>query len=379
MKDITGNPFVVGKYVSPEFFCDREEETSLMKKHLQNGRNMSLISDRRLGKSGLISHLFAQDDIRNTYYTIYVDLYATGSLDEFVTAFGNAVYRSVSGHATWRDRFFQIITSLRFGMKLDELTGAPTFNVGIGEIAEPRLTLEQIFRFLESADKPCVVAFDEFQQIALYDQKNIEALLRTYIQQCTNTLFIFAGSKKHMMAQMFLSPAKPFYQSTVNMSLEPIPMPTYTAFAQRMFSKGGKTIEANRVERVYQICRGVTWYMQVMLNEMYVLTPHGTACPEDAVERAMTNVIQIQELFYREILATLPARQRQLLYAIARQKIARNVTSVAFVKSNHLLSSSSVQSALRALREKDMITQIGDGLAVYDVFFEQYMLMNSGV
>lgn len=51
------NPFVVGKYVSPAYFCDREQETATLIKHLTNGRNVALISPRRMGKSGLIEHI----------------------------------------------------------------------------------------------------------------------------------------------------------------------------------------------------------------------------------------------------------------------------------------------------------------------------------
>ena len=68
------------KYVSDEFFCDREKDTELVKKQITNGRNMTLIADRRIGKSGLISHVFAQPDIQQDYYTIIVDLFATNSL-----------------------------------------------------------------------------------------------------------------------------------------------------------------------------------------------------------------------------------------------------------------------------------------------------------
>ena len=273
MKDSQLNPFVIGKYVSGEYFCDREKETEMLLKQVKNGRNVTLISDRRIGKSGLISHLFAQSDIRKQYYTITVDLYATNSLAELVCMFGKEVYRSIQQqNNSWKDKFFQIISSFRVGFKLDPVSGSPTFDIGIGDIPAPTMTLEQIFDFLEQADKPCVVAFDEFQQIAEYGEKNVEALLRTYIQRCKKTQFIFSGSRKHMMAQMFLSPSKPFYQSTINVGLEPIDREVYVAFAQRMFGKGNKSVEAEAVEQVYDLCRGITWYMQVLLNEMYELT-----------------------------------------------------------------------------------------------------------
>lgn len=246
------NPFVIGKYLSNEYFCDREQETDFLTKQISNGRNVTLIADRRIGKSGLISHVFAQTQMQKSYYTIVVDLYATGSLTEMVHALSNEVYRCVEQQSkSWRDMFFQIISSLRVGFKMDVITGSPTFDIGLGDIAAPEMTLTQIFSFMEKADRPCVVAFDEFQQITNYPEKNIEALLRTHIQQCKKTQFIFSGSRKHLMAQMFLSPSKPFYQSTVSMGLEPIPKTTYIDFAKRMFLKGGKEISDQTVEQVY--------------------------------------------------------------------------------------------------------------------------------
>lgn len=58
MKKSVTNPFVLYGYENPEFFCDREEETKNMLSSLYNGRNITLISPRRLGKTGLILHAF---------------------------------------------------------------------------------------------------------------------------------------------------------------------------------------------------------------------------------------------------------------------------------------------------------------------------------
>lgn len=375
MKDSQLNPFVIGKYVSGEYFCDREKETEMLLKQVKNGRNVTLISDRRIGKSGLISHLFAQSDIRKQYYTITVDLYATNSLAELVCLFGKEVYRSIQQqNNSWKDKFFQIISSFRVGFKLDPVSGSPTFDIGIGDIPAPTMTLEQIFDFLEQADKPCVVAFDEFQQIAEYGEKNVEALLRTYIQRCKKTQFIFSGSRKHMMAQMFLSPSKPFYQSTINVGLEPIDREVYVAFAQRMFGKGNKSVEAEAVEQVYDLCRGITWYMQVLLNEMYELTSEAETCMVTRVEVALQNVVRMQEPFYREMLAMLSPKQRSLLFAIVKEGDAKNITSVPFVEKHALSSAGSVQSAMKGLQERDFVVKHEDVYRVYDVFFAQYIL-----
>ena len=52
------NPFIYQGYESPEYFCDREAETATLLSHLKNGRNVTLISPRRIGKTGLIKNTF---------------------------------------------------------------------------------------------------------------------------------------------------------------------------------------------------------------------------------------------------------------------------------------------------------------------------------
>lgn len=59
------NPFACQGYIGPEYFCDRENETKMLAKTLYNGRNVTLISPRRLGKTGLILHTFAQIKAKN--------------------------------------------------------------------------------------------------------------------------------------------------------------------------------------------------------------------------------------------------------------------------------------------------------------------------
>lgn len=110
---------------------------------------------------------------------------------------------------------------------------------------------DEILLYLENSGRKNIVAIDEFQQIGEYPQKNVEALLRTKIQMCTMTQFIFAGSKKHMMSNMFHSSAKPFYQSVITMGLNPIPLEIYTDFAQKLFEEKGKRLDAEIVEKVY--------------------------------------------------------------------------------------------------------------------------------
>lgn len=369
------NPFIVGRYLAPEYFCDREEETDFLRKQMRNGRNVALISPRRLGKTGLIHHFFHQADVREQFYTFFIDIYATSSLTELVYLLGKAIFEQLKPRSTaWRERFLQVVSSLRVGFKLDAVTGNPTFDIGLGDIQSPETTLSEIFRYLEEADRPCIVAIDEFQQVASYAEQNTEALLRTHIQKCSQTLFIFSGSKRHLMTQMFNSPAKPFYQSAIGMTLQPLDRAVYADFARRLFALNGRRLANGVAEEVYDYTEGYTWFMQMLMNELFALTPLGSTCTPEYIANARSNILQAQDGLYRELLANLSIKQRQLLQAIAREGRVAGITSSAFIRSHHLPSASSVQSAARPLLENDIITQTDGTYRLYDFFLSQWLV-----
>ena len=371
---LISNPFVVGKYLSDRYFCDRENDTEFLRKQIVNGRNVALISPRRIGKSGLIQHFFNQPDIQEAYHVFYVDIYATTSLGEFVYTLGKEIYEQLKSQSTaWKEKFFQIVSSFRVGFKLDTMTGLPGLDIGLGDIQVPQTTLDEIFSYIAASDKPCVIAIDEFQQIGEYAEGNVEALLRTKIQQCQKAQFIFSGSKRHTMTNMFNSPAKPFYQSAISMGLEAIPVNTYTDFAVRLFEEYGKHVDKEVIEYVWTKYDGYTWFVQMVMNELFSLTTSDEVCTMDKVDLALRNVILSQENSYKTLLSNMPPRQKMVLQAIAKEGVACNVTSAKFVKRYNLGSASSVQSAIKLLLKNDFITHEDGRYRVYDYFFSEWL------
>ncbi len=371
---VVNNPFVIGKYLSDSYFCDRSEETEFLRKQIQNGRDVALISPRRIGKSGLIQHFFSQPDIQEQYHVFFVDIYATRSLAEFVYSLGKSIYAQLKPQATvWKEKFFQIITSFRVGFKLDAMNGSPIFDLGLGDIQVPQTTLDEIFAYIDEADKPCIIAIDEFQQIGEYAEKNVEALLRTKIQHCHRAQFIFAGSKRHVMANMFNSPSKPFYQSAISMGLEPIPIDIYREFSTSLFEERNRHVEADAVEKVWKMFDGYTWFVQMMMNELYALTPVGSTCISSMIDEARQNVIMTQEQSYKDLLSNLPPKQKMVLQAIAKEGVAQSITSAKFIRKHNLVSASSVQAAVKLLLKNDLITQSNSGYRVYDFFFAEWL------
>ena len=377
-KLLIDNPFIVGKYVSKEYFCDRVEETNTLIKHIENGRNVALISQRRIGKSGLIEHTFKQSAIESRYYTFFIDIYGTRSFAEFIYIWGKGIFEQLKTRdVKFRERFAQIVRSLKVGFSFDVATALPTFDLSLGDVSSPDITLDEIFEYIDSADKPCIVAFDEFQQIANYpDGERVEALLRTKIQHCKNAQFIFAGSKRHLMAKMFMSAAKPFYQSVLTMGLTPIPYQSYLKFAQEKFSNYDKSVSEDVVEKVYNMFDGTSWYVQMMMNELFALTSKGENCSADMIEYAFVNVVDSQDMAFRGLMDRIPAKQKLVLLAVAKDGEAKSITSGAFIKRHKLLSASSVQVATKALLNEDILTQENGAYRVYDYFFSAWIRNN---
>ena len=371
------NPFVISGYESPSYFCDREEETKDLVRYVTNGRNVAVISTRRMGKTGLIRHCFQQSQIKDWYFTFFVDIYATGSLREFVFALGKEIFEELKPKGKkFTDQFFSIITSLRAGFRLDSISGEPSFEIGLGDIQEAHTTLEEIFRYLEQANKPCIVAIDEFQQIEHYAERNVEAILRTLIQKCKNTNFIFAGSQHHIMSNLFLSPSRPFYQSVSMMHLDCISLSSYTEFVCHHFNDNHREIETAIIEKIYTQFEGHTWYLQIMFNELFSLTEVGVECSLSLFDEALTNLISAQEFTFQEILYRLPEKQKEILIAISKEGKAYAVTSGEFIRKYKLHTPSSVQSALKYLIDKDLVTQEKTVYQVYDRFFGIWIKQN---
>lgn len=366
------NPFITSGYLSPTYFCDRVTETNAVLRYLTNGNHVALISPRRLGKTGLIAHCFYQNSVRQEYYTFLIDVYATKNLQEFVFELGKNILNGLRpfGRKAW-DIFLGSLTSLRSSISFD-YTGSPSWNLEMGDIKTPAITLDEVFRYLEHADKPCLVAIDEFQAIAKYPEKNVEALLRTQIQHCSNATFIFSGSQRHMMGEIFTSPSRPFYQSTAIMDLKPIQEEVYCEFAQQHFSRNGKHIETDAFHKVYQHFEGVTWYIQFVLNSLYSLTQEGETCTADKVETAIDNILSQLNFTYSSLLFQLPAKQKEVLMAICKEGKIKEITSSKFL-STYKLTASSVQGAVKGLLDKDFITYELGIYSVYDKFFEEWL------
>ena len=368
------NPFIVTGRIKPEYFCDRVQESERLIKSVTNGNNLVIISPRRMGKTGLIRFCYEKQEINKEYYTFFIDILHTSSLREFTYLFGREIYETLLPRSRKMiDQFIQTIKSLNGKFGFDPVSNLPTFNIELGDIEQPEYTLDEIFKYLAEADKPCIVAIDEFQQIAKFPEKNIEALLRVHIQKLENCNFIFAGSERHIIQEMFTSAARPFYHSADLLELKAIPQEIYVPFIVGHFERRNRSICKEHVERVYKLFKGHTYYIQKTFNEAFADTPERHECTAEIIQTAIETMIASNDTIFREILSNIPEKQKELLYAIANEGEATGITSADFVKRHSLTSASSVQSAVKKLLDKDIITEINKVYSVTDKLFSLWI------
>lgn len=327
-----------------------------------------------MGKSGLISHLFASEKITKKYITIFIDIYATSTTAELVATLGNAIFNAMAkeNDSAWR-RFIDAVKSLRPSVTFDNNTGAPSIMLASAGISNPQLTLEEIFEYLNNAPRPVIIAIDEFQEISKYPEGNAEALLRSMIQRTPDTRFIFAGSEQSVMTAMFSSARKPFYQSCILLHLPPIPEEEYVGFAMKKFEDYGKKGNREVFTRVYRDMQGITWFVQMILNALFAQTPDGGSLPDEAYPTALQNIIGIQEYSYRELMARLSPQQRTLATFLAKTGAVKNLLSAETLEKIGFRTAASMQSAFKALQRGGIATKSERGYHLYDIFLSTWL------
>ncbi len=361
------NPFVFQGYEGPEYFCDRVKETENLISALKNGRNITLISPRKIGKTGLINHTFYQIKAENKdAICFYVDIFSTKNLQEFVELLCKTVIEdALEREKTFANKVLDFFKGLRPTISPDLMTGMPTVSVSVVP-AQAEYTLKSVFSHLNGLGKPVYMAIDEFQQITEYPETGTEALLRSYIQFIHHVNFIFSGSKKHLMEEMFCAPNRPFYQSTQLMNLEPLQEDVYYDFANKFFEAKKGSFSQQVFRDIYQRFDGYTWYLQAILNRLY---EQGKKVETDkqAVDAILFHVNALAP-HYQMLTSFLTDNQFGLLKAIARAELVEQPLSNEFIKRFELPSTSSVKSALSVLVDKDLVYQTSKGYIVYDRF-----------
>ena len=369
------NPFLLKGYVSRELFCDRQKEVDQLLANVQNGIDTTLISARRMGKTGLIFHFFDHLREQGDVKSIYVDIFSSRNLSEFIKLLAEAILLGFPEKTPIGKQFLEFIKGFRPLIGYDPLTGQPQIQINYQSAQEKEYTLQGLFNFLENQGEQIVIAIDEFQQISDYPEKNIEALLRTYTQNLTNIRFIFCGSRKAMMINLFSNVKRPFFASTQYLSLEKIDRAEYSLFIRNKFSESGIGITDEALAMVLNWSLMHTFYTQSLCNMLYYIADSEITI--DTVKLACVELLKRNEPVFYQYRQLLTTAQWNFLIAIAKEGEVKQLTAQKFISQYEIGTPANARRISRSLLDKELLLELPykkeTFYRVYDVFLSRWL------
>lgn len=369
------NPFVLKPFVTKDLFCDRDTEVELLIDYLLGGSDVTLISPRRMGKTGLILRTFEEiRSRRSDVLTFYVDIMNTRSIEDFNRKLTESVVSALKKENIV-DRFMKFISGLRPAISYDPLTAEPQVSLVYRDDLEKEMTIDMIFRFLKGLDREIVIAIDEFQQIKEYPGVGMEAVLRSHIQHLNNIHFIFCGSRKHIMVEMFTDARRPFYESTSFLSLKKIPSETYKEFIIRQFRSRGRDISDDAVDMILAWTRRHTFYVQKLCHTVFNI--HNKYHDRNDVLLAINLIFDEYEDRFFEIRNLITSAQWNFLKAVASEGTTDHPMAKDFLLKYKIGTPANAQRCLASLLEKELLLATphseGTTYSVYNVFLSRWL------
>ncbi|MBX7206028.1 MAG: ATP-binding protein [Bacteroidia bacterium] len=347
------NPFLVSGYAGENYFCNRKKETDALLKNVNGNLNTTLFAIRRVGKTGLVKHVFHKLERQKKALCIYTDIFATKNLREFTNTLATAIYNKLPENRGLGKKITEFIKRLRPVISYDPLTGSPEVSVDFSKNSGYEKTIQQLFEFLNSQNTKIVIAIDEFQQITHYPEKNTEAFLRTHIQSLKNTVFIFCGSNHKLMYEMFNNAKRPFYASCANMNLDYIKTSDYAGFISKQFAAHRRKITPEAIEFILEWTYCHTYYTQFLCNRLYESA--GKNCTLGDVLAVCEQIHNQEEGIYYQYRNMLTQSQWNLLKAVAIDERIHRPNGKDFIHKHKLGAISSINRSIESLLEKELI------------------------
>ncbi len=362
------NPFIITSYKGPAYFCNRKVETDRLQSAVMNGRNIVLTSLRRMGKTGLIKHVFHFLKEKEQTYLFYIDIQQTTNLNEFLNSLINGLLKDQK--TSFFDKIMDFIKGFRPILSFDPFTGTPEVSIAHTNTSDSKTSILSVFDYLEKLDKRVVIAIDEFQTITQYKESSVEAFLRSHIQHLQNVSFIFSGSSTHILQAMFYSHSRPFYQSAELLNLERLQEDVYTDYIKQHFNNSKRQISDGVIQNCLSWTDNHTFYTQYVLNMLW-----GSGqkhIDQELLLSIQSDIVSSRSALYSNYQRLLGEKQYKLLKAIGLNNGVEKPSAGAFLLKYQLGAASTVNSALNVLLDKELIYKENQKYKVYDVFLMRW-------
>ena len=373
------NPFVYGKVARGEYFADREEEIEELTADIASGQNVILFSPRRYGKTSLILEVL--DRVKGEgFLTVYLDLFKVTSEEAFIAAYAKEIARLQGGGIrSMLRKVKDLLPRLvpKVVVKSEETGVEVEFEFDPRGERAPLLDdlFEAVATVSSQQGKRAVVVFDEFQEIAGWDEEGrVERQMRAHFQLHQSVSYIFMGSKRHLMQELFQNKNRPFYRFGKHLPLGKIPRDKFAKFIQKRFRETGFQVDSEAIEEVLQTTEDHPYYTQLLCHILWARGREEKTITKEDVSQAVQEVFLREAHAFYDLWEMLPLKARQLLVALAKEESSQvQLYSNDFLRKHNLGPASSVQRAIARLLEEEVLERVDGGYQYTDVFFKRWV------
>lgn len=373
------NPFKFGTEVSGEDFCDREEEIAELSQDIRNSTNVLLYSPRRFGKTSLIKQVL-KNIVEEDFLTVYVDLFPAITKEKFIETYAGAVSKLATGS---KEKVLSWIrkTIPKLVPKLTIRTGGFDLEFEFDKSQSYTPIYTDLFQVVHNQSlmlgKAAVVVFDEFQEINNYTDDEIEREMRSAFQTHSNVSYIFMGSKRHIMQDIFENPGRPFYRSAKYIPLGKISEEAFTPFVTSKFRTGNYDISSETTVEILKLSECHPYYTQQLCYFLWEQEIDTREVSNESIDFALKRLLGIENQSFINLWENLTQKQRQLLVAIAEYGPS-SIFSKDFLQKHLLGTASSIQKAVQGLMQREIVSKENGRFVFEDVFFKRWVLATFG-
>lgn len=361
-KDIS---FPLGLADGP-YFCNREEETKLLLRNIKNGMHTVLISPRRYGKTSLAYRALKSSHLPNAS----IDLYMTtnpSDITRAIIAGVDNILSQISNNAEMllnliKDYIKLLRPSFEAGshglkIKLQTIDAAPS----AANICEALKILDSV---LKNKSQRAVLLIDEFQEVhSIAPDAGIEGAIRHIAQETKNITFIFSGSHRHLLKNMFNNRNKPLYRLCDEIQLERIHPEDYIPFIKKFSEKKWKaTLSDNIINTILNLSECHAYYFNAICEKLFAKEKIPTTVKQ--VEKIWDELILLKKKDILSETKHLTITHKKVLVAIANG-INKELTGHKFLQQADV-AGSSVLKALEYLEDHDFIEKKQNSYFVID-------------
>lgn len=348
------NPFKFGMVVRGMDFCDRQKEMTELIQIINSGMSVTLISPRRYGKTSLIINLL---DHLDGYKKVYIDLMSIVSLNTFLEKYSTEIFKSVGGLKKFVNKLSKMI----------KISGKISLDIGSLKLVidvDPKVTddVENIIDLPTKFDEKFVIVIDEFQEITNITEIDLVSILRKKFQFFQNTVFIFSGSKRSMMQEIFANPTKPFYRFSQIYELKNLEIEESRKFVMDKFRSSGVEIENDAFNTIYELTNGHAYYLQALSYHLWFLTKDKKKVERADVYSALKRVIFGEKAAFESLWDELTPNQKKVLNVLSRDLSPYSIR----------ISAGSVNRALESLKKIDLVDKNGE-FKITDPIFKLWL------